>query len=57
MFQVKDKKLMNGIIRKEIFFEEHGIHKKGINKVFRYGKNYIVDNSKRKVEVFEIKEK
>lgn len=48
---------MNGIIRKEIFFEEHGIHKKGINKIFRYGKYYIVDNSKRKVEVFEMREK
>ena len=57
LIQVKDKNLMNGIIRKEIFFEEHGIHKKGVNVVFRYGKNYLVDNSKRKVEVFEIKEK
>lgn len=57
LIQVKDKRLMNDIIRKEIFFEEHGIHKKGINKVFRYGKDYIVDNSKRKVEVYEIKEK
>lgn len=48
---------MNGIIRKEIFFEEYRIHKKGVNIVFRYGKNYLVDNRNRKVEIFEMRDK
>ena len=57
MFQVKDKKLICGILKKELFFEEYGIHKKGVNVVFRYGKNYLVDNTKRKVEIFEMRDK
>lgn len=57
MFQVKDKKLIRGILEKELFFEEYGIHKKGVNIVFRYGKNYLVDYRNRKVEIFEMRDK
>ena len=57
LVQVKDKKLIRGILDKELFFEDYGIHKKGVNVVFRYGKNYLVDNSKHKVEIFEMRDK
>lgn len=49
--------MIRGILDKELFFEDYGIHKKGVNVVFRYGKNYLVDNSKRKVEIFEMRDK